>query len=89
MTPHQIALLDLIRDAIERTGVAPSYDELAQKLGLRSRGSTHTMVDRLIRDGHLVRLTNQHRGLALPGVDLRGASTQALEAELTRRGHHA
>ena len=87
MTPQQQALLDFIRERIEESGCAPSYDEMQERFGWAGRGTAHNAVSRLIDGGHLVRRRFQPRGLALPDrPDLGGVATGVLAAELQRRG---
>lgn len=86
MTEQQIKLLDFVRDRIEATGIAPSYAEMADHLGHKSKSATFYMVDRLVRDGALVRSSfKRERGLRLPGPNLAAVRTRALVAELERR----
>ncbi|HYD12706.1 MAG TPA: hypothetical protein VEC11_07650 [Allosphingosinicella sp.] len=85
MTPEGLQLLTFIRGRIERTGVAPSYREMMSELGMRSNSGVFLMVARLVEAGHLVRVPGRHRGLRLPGVDLRSVPTHRLRAELARR----
>lgn len=85
MTGKQKLALDFIRERIERTGVTPSYSEIATGIGIKNRGGAHTIVRHLIEAGHLVHRDNRVRSLALPSVDLSAVPTFALEAELRRR----
>lgn len=86
MTPLQKKALDLIRARIERDGIAPSYEEVRQELGLSSKSGPARLIDALVKQGKLVKRPAHARGVALPGVDLASASTDALVAELARRG---
>jgi SOS-response transcriptional repressor LexA len=85
MTPQQQQCLDLVRTSIHTRGVAPSYPEIAKALGITSRGQAHAVVTALVRQGELVRTAATVRNVRLPDVDLRSATTAALEAELERR----
>lgn len=89
MTPQQARAYDFIRDELAAAGVAPSYQEIARYLGLASKGSAHRIVDRLIDEGKLVRggAPGAARKLRLPDApDLTVVPTEALQAELMRRG---
>lgn len=87
MTPHQAKLLEFIRARIEQSGVSPSYVEMGEAMGLRSRATVFKIVNALVRDGHLRRPgKGRQRGLMLPGVSLHAVPTSALVAELKRRG---
>lgn len=86
MTEHQVNLLEFIRQRIEQSGVRPSYVEMCEALGLRSRSAVVRVVDALVREGHLLRAAKgQRRGLTLSGANLRAVPTAALVAELARR----
>lgn len=86
MTPRQLQLLDFIRVRLEN-GVNPSYAEIAQGLGFANRSSAHQIVARLIEAGYLRRGPGHARSLELvERKDLRGTSSDALRAELARRG---
>ena len=89
MTSRQLQVYNFIRGRIEATGIAPSYEEIARACGLKSRGSAHSLVGRLIEDGKLIRRPNRVRGLALPLTDLSSVSTSQLVAELESRGWRA
>jgi hypothetical protein len=88
MTAHQLKGYDFVREHIAACGVSPSYQEIADHLGLRSKSGIVRLVDRLVADGKLVKA--QHAGsrkLRLPGTaDLTTVSTEALQSELMRRG---
>ncbi len=77
--------LRFIQARIDQTGVAPSYPEMAEHLGVKSRSGVHAMVDRLVREGHLLKTGAGSRNLRLPGVCLAAVPTEALRAELERR----
>lgn len=85
MTPELLQLLDMIRERIERTGIAPTYQQMMDALGMRSKSGVFKMVARLVDAGHLVRSPRIHHGIALPGADPRSISTDRLRAELARR----
>lgn len=86
MTPVQLKAYDFIREMIA-AGCPPSYEEIATAIGCRSKGNVGRIVERLIQQGKLVRTASHVRGLALPDmVDLKDAPTDALRAELARRG---
>ena len=64
LTPHQRRVLEALqRFAAE--GHAPSLDELAQALGLRSRGSLHKHIRALEAAGYVRSACGRHRGIRL------------------------
>jgi len=65
LTGREGRVLEAIRSAIARDGVAPSRVELMQALGFKSRSSAQALVDRLVLKGWLERRSFRARGLAL------------------------
>lgn len=49
-------VLSFIRERIEEEGVAPSYGEIAQELGISSRAHVHVIIGRLERRGLIERV---------------------------------
>ena len=86
MTPDQVKTLDFVRDRIERAGFAPTQCEIAEAIGT-SRPTAMQHVHQLAQLGLLRRQPHRHRGLDLADrPDLRAVGTDALRAELARRG---
>lgn len=87
MTPFEAKALDYVRDTITRTGVSPSYEEIAHAIGAGSKSHAHRVIECLIIDGKLRRgAIGKRRSLELIGVNLRSVATDDLVAELARRG---
>lgn len=87
MTPNDVKVLDFVRERIAVTGFGPSIVEIGRHLGCKGKSHPHTIVDRLVDEGYLKRIPNRARGLRLADTpDLRAAPTDALRAELARRG---
>lgn len=61
MTPKQKLVLDFIKTYFEIKGFAPSYANIAQGIGLKSKSNIHRLVHELKKQGlldlkpHLVR----------------------------------
>jgi len=85
MTPHEKQLLDFIREQIDATGIAPTYQEMANHLGLKAKSGAHMRVESLIEQGKLVRRSRAARGIDINRAPLAHVSTAALRAELARR----
>ncbi len=85
LTARQKACLEAIRAFMAASdGVAPSYAEIAQALGLRSRSGIHRIVATLIARGHITKRKNAARSLTL--VEAGGAPIPApLQAEAAAR----
>ena len=63
LTRKQRELLDLIRDRLRDKGVAPSFDEMREALGLRSKSGVHRLVTALTERGFIRRLPGRARTL--------------------------
>ena len=64
LTPKQIEIFRLIRDARMTQGFSPTLQELAAQLGV-SRVTVHEHVEQLIKKGALTRETNKARSLSV------------------------
>lgn len=86
LTRKQHDLLRFIHERLEETGVAPSFDEMKEALGLKSKSGVHRLVTALEERGFLRRLPHRARALEVlrlppelelagrrPGGGLRGA----------------
>lgn len=89
LTRRQQYIYDYLRNNAERFDHPPSYDELCEGLGLRSRGSLHKHIQALIQAGLVQPLDGMHRGIRLvdhdesqPGIPLLGtiAAGQPIQA---------
>lgn len=89
LTRRQQDIYEFLRDNAERFDHPPSYDELCERLGLRSRGSLHKHIQALIHAGLVQPLDGMHRGIRLvdegappPGIPLLGtiAAGQPIQA---------
>jgi len=49
LTPKQKILYDVIKDFIKFNEYSPSYEELKQLMGSRSKGHIHALIHQLIR----------------------------------------
>jgi SOS-response transcriptional repressor LexA len=65
LTTGQRLCLDFVRYYVAQNGVAPSFDEIARKLKVRSRSTVFRMVCALEERGHVVRLKGQARSLTI------------------------
>ena len=64
LTPKQVEIFRLIRDARMTQGFSPTLQELAAQLGV-SRVTVHEHVEQLIKKGALTRETNKARSLSV------------------------
>ncbi len=65
LTERQRDILDLIRQRIETSGVAPTLQEISDSFGYSSTASAQKHVNILVKKGLLVREKHQKRGLTL------------------------
>ena len=63
MTPHQHAIVRAVGQYWDQHGHAPSYDEIKDLIGIKSKGHLADNVKRLIESGHLRKLPGRHRSL--------------------------
>lgn len=86
MTNREQRVLNIVRDRIELTGVAPSFSEIASAVGFKSKSNVQQAIDGLVNNGLLIRKPHAARGLSLPDVpNLDAVPTAALRAAISRR----
>lgn len=86
MTPRQRDVLDHYRKCISSAGFTPTMKEVGKALGILPQ-AVKRHVDDLERDGFVSRDRSQIRGVRLTACPpLVGVPTDALRAELARRG---
>ena len=80
LTKKQHQLLILIDQRLRETGVAPSFDEMKDELGLKSKSGIHRLISALEERGFLRRLPNRARALQVLKLPENMADTQAHDA---------
>lgn len=65
LTDKQTQALDFIQRYVARYTVSPKLQEIADGLGIRSRGVAHRYVQALTDKGYISINTGQHRGIRL------------------------
>lgn len=89
LTEQQARLLKYIEDyAKDNGGMCPTYQEIMEWLGLRSKSGVHRIITALEERGRIRRKANRARALDIVHEDpkgLRAFPTVALVAELARR----
>lgn len=82
LTPKQHELLCFIHNSLEESGVSPSFEEMKDALGLKSKSGVHRLISALEERGFLRRLPNRARALEvtkLPeGGNLKPASANVV-----------
>lgn len=87
LTPKQAKLLECIRARV-RSGVAPSYNEMAADMGLASKEGVVRLLLGLRERGYVTWMPNHARSIRLTSQadNLITVSDTALLAEVERRG---
>lgn len=63
LTAKQHKLLYFINERLEETGISPSFDEMKEALGLKSKSGIHRLIMALEERGFIRRLPNKARAL--------------------------
>lgn len=87
LTRKQRDLLILIHERMNGEGVAPSFEEMKEQLGLKSKSGIHRLIGALVERGYLERLPHRARALQvrrLPEGYAPGASDQSVPAVQAR-----
>lgn len=71
LTPRQQQILDLIQEAISRTGAPPTRAEIARTLGFRSANAAEEHLKALSRKGVLELVSGTSRGIRLVSETVR------------------
>lgn len=99
LTQKQKELLLLIHERMSTGDVAPSFEEMKELLGLKSKSGIHRLINALVERGYLERLPHRARALQvrkLPegyrpdGNDMSDAAvrTRNVNATYADAGHH-
>lgn len=95
LTPNQSRCLAAIERHLADHGFAPSYEELAAALDLRSKSSIHRLITALERRGFIRRMPQCARAIetirpqAIPGSDYERGFRDGAEAERARMAAEA
>ncbi|MEI6417483.1 MAG: MarR family transcriptional regulator [Sphingomonadales bacterium] len=86
LTPQQAQLLAFLRQRHDQGAIMPSIQEMIDHLGLSSKSAGVRLLKALEERGHIRRLPNRNRAIALVDANplARFTSTE-LRAELDRR----
>jgi repressor LexA len=91
MTHKQAELLAYLKEYIaDNDGIAPSFEEMKDAIGLRSKSGIYRLIAALEERGKITRICNRSRAIrVLPEDPFSGIPTFMLVAELARRGEVA
>jgi SOS-response transcriptional repressor LexA len=70
MTRQQKRCYDFIAYRLRETGVPPSFQEMNDALGLRSKSGVHRLITALEERGKIVRLPNRARSITIADDNL-------------------
>lgn len=76
LTPRQQQILELIQNAIARTGAPPTRAEIAAELGFKSANAAEEHLQALARKGVIELVSGTSRGIRLRGNDLRAINAR-------------
>src|SRR6185312_9182468 len=82
LTRKQKELLLLIRDRLAADGVSPSFDEMKEALGLRSKSGIHRLITGLEERGFIKRLAHRARALEITRLP---EGTEPAKGKTTRK----
>src|SRR3990167_984450 len=99
LTKKQHELLLYINQRIKESGISPSFDEMKEALGLKSKSGIHRLITGLVERGFLHRLPHRARALevirvpenqrlrerALPGEASAPAVPEAVSGRMSAR----
>lgn len=68
LTERQREILTLIEESMTERGIAPSFGEIASRLGMRSLATVHEHLTNLERKGWIRRSYNEARSIELVGA---------------------
>ncbi len=88
LTPKMHELLMFIHDRIEQSGISPSFDEMKEALGLKSKSGIHRLISALEERGFIRRMAHRARALEvlrLPDAALPGARGREEQSGFTPR----
>ena len=63
LTAKQHELLHFIQQRLDASGISPSFEEMKEALGLKSKSGIHRLISALEERGFLRRLPNRARAL--------------------------
>lgn len=84
LTAQQAKLLAFIQECFDTCGMAPSFEEMKEALGLNSKSGIHRLILALERRGHIARGRGQARALSVTTKTDTITTRRALEVVLSR-----
>ncbi len=78
LTRKQHELICFIEDRLNNSGISPSFEEMKEALGLKSKSGVHRLISALEERGFLRRLPNRARALEVVRAPERGEELAAV-----------
>ena len=87
LTKKQNELLEYIKDYLaEHDGIAPSFEQMKEAIGIKTKSGVHRLITALEQRGHIIKIPYCARALRIAEpMDLGGVPSKDLIAELARR----
>lgn len=87
LTQRQLSLLSYIQEYQDKHGISPSFQQMANALGLKSKSNIHVLIEGLEDRGAIRRFHGRARAIEIVKQDpFDGIGSERLVAELKRRG---
>lgn len=87
LTKKQHELLMFIHDSMKDTDISPSFEEMKEALGLKSKSGIHRLISALVERGYIERLPNRARALRVVCLP-EGSDTAAANDSASARSEH-
>ena len=84
MTPREAEVLRYLESYAEENGASPSYDEIAAKLGLVSKGNITRIIGRLTEQGFIRHMPGRARSIEVVHAPWHEGADAGLLAENAR-----
>ena len=86
LTPKQYQLLMFINKVIKETGHSPSFDEMKEAVGLKSKSGIHALIEALEERNFIKKLP--HKARALEVIRLPKLKPSAIIEEEKKKAEH-
>ena len=86
LTAKQKQLLDFLKTYQEANEHAPSFDEMKDAIGLKSKSGIHRLVSALEERGHIRRLANRARAIEILSDSPAPAMDNVIQADFSNSG---
>jgi repressor LexA len=86
LTRKQRELLKFIQEKLGETGISPSFDEMKEALGLKSKSGVHRLITGLEERGFIKRLPHRARALDVVRLPEDQTAKAAQTAQASRQG---